>query len=280
MIQPETLHARFCIFLQQSMSSGMFKRRKKKNPKEIGNGIGYHLGRQADKTGVRVIVNGSMKGHEETMCADDDFSEGFAVSPLNKVVSCKGLNLVQLHGNAWKIKSGTAYVLEEELNDFSNNAKEACVCAGALHPKSIVMAANGGPTVSNNLSRFLHLSSAHRVFAINGMHSKGGMSGASGSFQVTAESLDKAVGELKRLSPEVFKDVKAGKDLQDELAQKPLTLLNLSIDGDKQCVKETYILKPGEKNTKASPGIEEEKHVSNYCEHAVSIMVQQVCDAQ
>jgi len=41
MIQPETLHARFCIFLQQSMSSGMFKRRKK-NPKEIGNGIRYH----------------------------------------------------------------------------------------------------------------------------------------------------------------------------------------------------------------------------------------------
>jgi len=245
---------------------------------EIGFRIGTYLGQHADKTGVKVMVNGSMRGHERTMSADDDFSAGFESQCNCKAVSVKGLNLVHLHGNAWKVKSGTAYVLEEELNDFSNNAKEACVCAGALNPKSIVMAANGGPTVSQNLSRFLHLSSAKRVFAINGMHNQGGMSGASGSFQVTAESLDKAVGELKKLSPEVFTDVEAGEALQDELAGKPLTLLNLSVDGDGHCVKDFYTLKAGEKNTKASPGIVDEQHVHNYCKDAVSIMVEQVCD--
>jgi len=248
---------------------------------QIGTQIGKYLGEHADVTGVKVMVNGSMKGHLETMSADDDFSAGFEAQGNCTVASVKGLNMVQLHGNAWKIMSGIGYVLEEALGDFSNNAKEACVCAGALNPKSIVMASNGGPTVSQNLSRFLHLSSANRVFSINGMHGKGGMSGAAGSFPTTDESLDSAISELKKLVPGFFKDgdLKKGKALQDELLMKPLTLLNLSLNNSsssKLCDKDLYYLKPGEKNTKVSPGITEEPHVSAYSRDAVSIIVQQV----
>jgi len=244
---------------------------------EIGREIGHNLAKHADQTGVKVLINGSMKGHSKTMSADEDFAAGFLRHPGCKVVSVKGLNMVQLHGDAWKVESGVGYVLEEELKDFSNNAKEACICAAVLNSKSIVMAANGGPTVSSNLARFLYLSSPERVFAVNGMHSTGGKSGASGSFKTTADTLDQAVGAMKIFAPDFFKDfLKTGEALQQELLKKPLTLLDFNVDGDKRCVRDTYTLKHAEENQKVSPGITNKNDVEAYCEEAVEIMLRQV----
>jgi len=203
---------------------------------QIGNQIGKLCGKKAGITGINVMINASMKGHLATMCADDDFSAGFESQSGCKVASVKGLNMVQLHGDAWKVQSGVGYVLEEREDDFSNHAKEACLTAAASNPWSIILAANGGPTVSVNLARFLMLSSSNRVFAINGMHSEAGKSGASGSFKTTPESLDNAANSLNILAPCFFQDkVKTGKDLQDELKKKPLTLLDLDLSSGKGC---------------------------------------------
>jgi len=247
---------------------------------QIGNAIGRHCGKKSNATGVKVMINGSMKGHLETMSADDDFSAGFVSQRGCSAVCVKGLNMVQLHGDAWKVSSGTGYVLEEEEDDFSNHSKEACISAAASNSKSIVMAANGGPTVSVNLARFLVLSSPKRVFAINGMHSEAGKSGASGSFKTTQESLDNAVQSLNKFANIFFEHkVKHGTALQDELKLKPLTLLDFAETRGKRCTRSEYILEPGKENTKVSPVISLRRRVSPYCAAAVEIMLQQVASS-
>jgi len=240
---------------------------------EIARGIGRNLGMEANKTDVKVCINGSMKGHSLTMSADEDFCTGFEEGG-GKAVNVKGSNMVQLHGDAWRVRCGVSYVLEED--DFSNHTKEACLCAAVKNPKSIVMAANGGPTVSINLARFMHLSS-RGVFAINGMHSKGGKSGASGSFKTTTESLNQAVAFLKTLGPEFFtdEDVVQGEDLFAELRGKQLTLLNWNAQL-RICDVSTYTLQPGVENKGESPGIEDEAHVDIYCQTAVPLMIERM----
>jgi len=245
---------------------------------EIAKGIGKNLGMKADKTNVKVCINASMRGHSLTMSADDDFSTGFEEEG-GKVVNVKGSNMVQLHGDAWKVGCGVSYILEEDSSDFSNNAKEACLCAAAKNPGSIVMVANGGQTVSINLVRFLKLSSCG-VFAINGMHGKAGKSGAAGSFKTTPESLNQAVATLKTFGPQLFtdKDVVQGDNLFTELSRKPLTLLDWSAES-KQCNMGTYTLQPGLENKGESPGIEDEGDVDIYCKTAVQFMVDKLMKA-
>jgi len=246
---------------------------------EIAKGIGKYLGNEADKTEVKVCINGSMRGHTLTMCADEDFCTGFEEGG-GKAVNVKGSNLVQLHGDAWRVGCGVSYVLEEDSTDFSNHAKEACLCAATKHPKSIVMAANGGPTVCVNLARFMHLSS-RGVFAINGMHSKAGKSGASGSFKTTPESLNKAVASLKSFGPEFFtdKDVVQGDDLFAELRRKQLTLLDWNAQ-NKQFNAGTYTLQPDQENKGESPGIEDETDVDVYCKTAVKFMLDKLAKTE
>jgi len=221
--------------------------------KELAIKIGQRFGMMADSHGIRMMASASMRGHSELMSADHDFTSGFHSQIGCNAVHFKGSNLVALHGAAWEIDHGTSYLLEEETHDFSNHAKESALMATLTNPKSISFLANGGPTVAINLSRMLLLCQEGRVFALTGLHSDMGKSGASGAFNATEEQLELAIKGLVDLAPEFFGEkVPSNRaDIIEALKQKPLSLLNWK--GEFQ--ESQYFLQPNNPNKDVLPGV-------------------------
>merc|ERR1712187_319726 len=151
--------------------------------------VGQQLALLADEHDVRLIASASMRANNAAMSADHDFTLGFMEGPGCKAVHFKGSNAVMLHGDLWKMNHGVSYVIEEELEDFSNHAKEAAMIGSSMNTDSFALLANGGPTVAINLTRLLFFCSPHHVFTICGMHSKSGTSGAAGHFKQSKKQM-------------------------------------------------------------------------------------------
>jgi len=244
--------------------------------KEIAEAVGESFGQAAHTHGIRVMASASMRGHVKLMSADHDFTYGFCKNPGCQAVHFKGSNLVALHGEAWEMKHGISYILEEERCNFSNNAKEAALMASLTNQQSISFLANGGPTVAMNLCRMLVLCGKNRVFTLTGLHSNSGKSGASGCFSHSLEQLESTITALHDLSPlffDRFKLPRRGDQLMKELVSKPLRLLNwVENEG---VVETTYILKPDCPNTAVNPGVQGSKKTIQL--YAVGCM-QKICE--
>jgi len=227
--------------------------------KVIAEAIGEKFGQRASTHGVRLMASASMRGHDKLMSADHDFTSGFCRNADCQAVHFKGSNLTALHGEAWQMNHGISYMLEEERYDFSNHAKEAALMASLTNPRSVSFLANGGPTVAINLCRMLLLCGKNRVFTFTGLHSKGGQSGASGSFKASQEKLESTMAALLELSPQFFglKNIpRSSPAIVKALGSKPLRLLNW----DEKKINETeYILQPDSPNTAVNPGIQGSK---------------------
>merc|ERR1719210_2693450 len=96
---------------------------------EVNAAVGQELGAMAPHLKISLMASASMRAHDGAMSADNDLTAGFVRCSGCEAVHFKGTNAVRLHGNLWRIAHGTSYVLQEEANDFSNHAKEACVMA-------------------------------------------------------------------------------------------------------------------------------------------------------
>lgn len=227
--------------------------------KQIAEAVGEKFGQKAGKHGIHVMASASMRGHDKLMSADHDFTYGFCKNSGCQAVHFKGSNLTALHGEAWQMNHGISYMFEEERYDFSNHAKEAALMASLSNPRSVSFLANGGPTVAINLCRMLLLCGKNRVFTFTGLHSKGGQSGASGSFKASQEKLESTIAALLDLSPQFFGSRSiptSGPAIVKALGSKPLRLLNWD---EKQISESEYILQPDSPNIAVNPGIQGSK---------------------
>eukprot|EP00929_Paragymnodinium_shiwhaense_P112623 TRINITY_DN80888_c0_g1_i1.p1 TRINITY_DN80888_c0_g1~~TRINITY_DN80888_c0_g1_i1.p1 ORF type:complete len:557 (-),score=84.24 TRINITY_DN80888_c0_g1_i1:32-1702(-) len=236
--------------------------------REVAECVGEQLALQASESSSsssslpRLMASASLRTHSGAMSADNDFTCGFERGPGCRTVSFKGSNAVWLHGNAWVIPHGTAYLLEEALWDFTNHAKEAALMASATNPGSIALLAGGGPTVACNLVRMLMLCSPRRVFAVNGLHSAFGSSGAAGSFGLDKEQLRQAIVSLSALAPSFFEDkaVVTAEQIQAALRERPLLQLNLADNPlDTACEAVEFNVQANVPNASKSPGLTEEQ---------------------
>eukprot|EP00928_Gymnodinium_smaydae_P010759 TRINITY_DN14050_c0_g1_i1.p1 TRINITY_DN14050_c0_g1~~TRINITY_DN14050_c0_g1_i1.p1 ORF type:complete len:631 (-),score=161.28 TRINITY_DN14050_c0_g1_i1:188-2080(-) len=243
----------------------------------LAEAFGREVGGRSRTHGIRLMASASMRGMDGMFSADHDFTKGFNSCPGCDAVHFKGSNLVKLHGRAWTMEHGTSYVVEEEADDFSNHAKEACLMVCSKNSRSSALLACGGPTVSLNLCRMLLTCSANRVFAVTGMHSKSGKSGASGSFPTTSEQQESAVQALYKLAPGgFFKDFEtiSSQEIAAKLETLPLGLLHHC--QHKGCDPGTYVMQPGKPNEAVYPGIVETDHIAHYVRQAASIMEEQL----
>eukprot|EP00928_Gymnodinium_smaydae_P061651 TRINITY_DN45687_c0_g1_i1.p1 TRINITY_DN45687_c0_g1~~TRINITY_DN45687_c0_g1_i1.p1 ORF type:complete len:778 (-),score=147.57 TRINITY_DN45687_c0_g1_i1:41-2332(-) len=241
---------------------------------ELAHAIGVELGELAESLGVRHMVSASMQGHSNVASADADFTRGFVEAPGARAVHFKGTNMVNLHARAWTVSHGMNYLLEEECDNFSNNAKEAALMVASSHAKSVALLAGGGPTVALNLCRMLLVCSSRRVFTISGMHAPSGTSGASGFFCKSSEELAASVHGLDKLVGEGsifarFASISA-EEIDAELRGKPLTLLN--VDAEAGCSSGEYVLQGGSNNAAKNPGLNECSEVPAYAKACAKIM--------
>lgn len=250
--------------------------------REIAEGLGEELGLRAEEHGIRLMASASMGGHDSIMSADCDLTTGFMRAPNCQAAHFKGLNAVRLHGDAWLVKNGVSYVVEELVSDWGNHAKEASLMAAAAHPRSAALCANGGPTVATNVVRFLHLSSARQVFTISAMHSGAGCSGAAASFAMTEEALVSAVQSLIDLEPSFFgaKVTATPAAVLATLQAKPLTILEFTGDGPECCNATSFTVAPGTPNKQKSPGLSAEQtscagtYAKSAAQHVTEALVQ------
>eukprot|EP00928_Gymnodinium_smaydae_P043907 TRINITY_DN29340_c0_g1_i1.p1 TRINITY_DN29340_c0_g1~~TRINITY_DN29340_c0_g1_i1.p1 ORF type:complete len:540 (-),score=23.95 TRINITY_DN29340_c0_g1_i1:88-1656(-) len=241
---------------------------------EVAVAVGKAVAEKMQLKGVSLMASASMRGHNATMSADHDLTLGFESVVGCDTVHFKGINAVRLAGDAWRMNHGLTYVLEEDSNDFSNNAKEACLMACGTNARSFALCANGGPTVACNVVRFLMLCRPKRVFTICGMHGQSGLSGAAASFNLKVEQIVSYLESLIELAPSFFKGkVKTNQtDILQKMSASPLRLLE--VDADKGCVERPYYIVVGSANSTPSPGftLDDATRIPEYADKLAAVV--------